>query len=167
MKARLPYVPAYVREWWDPDKNVHLRDQTADLKDGQQTLFRIYKRMIPQLKKARVPLLTGSDMGGNPHCFAGWGVHDEMALLVEAGLTPMEAIVAATSNPARYLHVFEKQGSVEKGKTADFVVLTADPLTDIHNTQAIDSVVYGGKLIGPQDRKSLWAKQKAATAKRL
>jgi imidazolonepropionase-like amidohydrolase len=70
-----------------------------------------------------------------------------LALLVEAGLTPMEALQAATINPARWLGVEKTLGPVKRGKIADLILLDANPLDDIHNTQKIDAVVANGKLI--------------------
>jgi imidazolonepropionase-like amidohydrolase len=166
MARRRQFIPAYVREWWDPVKNVHLRDQTEDLRKGQQTVLRIYMRIVADLKKAGVPMMTGSDMGGNPHCFAGWGVHDELAFLVEAGLSPMEALVAATSNPAKYLKVFDRNGSVEKGKIADLVILAANPLKDIHNSLKIAGVVYDGRYLNRRELDAQFAKQREAVRAR-
>ena len=74
-------------------------------------------------------------------------LHDELALLVETGLSPMEALQAATLNPARYLGKDKDLGTVEKGKLADLVLLEANPLDDIHNSQKIEAVVFGGKLL--------------------
>ncbi len=167
MLARLPYIPAYVRDWWSPEKNVHLRTQGEDQKLGQQATFRIYKRIVADLRKAGIPMMTGSDMGGNPHCFAGWGVHDELKLLTECGLTPMEALVCATSNPARYTGVFDKLGSVHAGKLADMVVLNADPLKDISNTQKIEIVVADGRVMLRKELDQMLAQQKERVKKRL
>jgi imidazolonepropionase-like amidohydrolase len=68
-------------------------------------------------------------------------------LLVESGVSPMEALQAATRNPARFLGELQRNGTVEEGKTANLVLLTANPLEDIRNTQKIDSVVLKGKLL--------------------
>src|SRR5919201_905900 len=96
------------------------------------------------MRRAGVEFLAGTD-ALNPFCFPGFSLHDELALLVSAGLTPMEALQAATRNPARYLGTIDTFGTIEKGKTADLVVLDADPLADIHNTTRIAGVIVGGR----------------------
>lgn len=144
MLARAAYEPAYLREWWNPELNVHLKNADADINTGQMVTLRIYQRILRGMVAAGIPVLVGSDMGGNPHCFAGWGVHDEMALLVESGMTPMQVLVAATSNPAKFLGVDSQVGTVQTGKLADMVLLNADPLADIHNTEKIEAVVANG-----------------------
>lgn len=167
MAARTMYIPAYVRDWWSPEENVHFKNQSASLRHGQQIIHKLRMTMIKSLVKAGVPMMTGSDMGGNPHCFAGWGIHDELALLVQAGLTPMQALVCATSNPAKYMKVFDQVGSIEKGKIADLVILTADPLTDIHNVSKIDGVIQGGQLLDRKELDRRFQMQKKAVANRL
>jgi len=82
----------------------------------------------------------------NPFCMPGFSLHDELGLMVKAGLTPMQALQTATLNPARFLGTEKDYGTVEKGKVADLVLLDANPLDDIANTTKIASVVYGGKL---------------------
>ena len=77
----------------------------------------------------------------------GISLHDELELLVEAGLTPMQALQAATLNAARALDVADQMGTIERGKRADLVLLDADPLADITNTRKIHAVVVGGRLI--------------------
>lgn len=73
-------------------------------------------------------------------------LHDELQLLVRAGLTPLEALRSATSNPARFLGMQGDLGTIEKGKLADIVLLRADPLQDITNTENIEAVVANGRL---------------------
>ncbi len=75
----------------------------------------------------------------------GWGLHQELALLRESGLTPMQALQTATRNPARYFGILDETGTIEAGKSADLVLLDADPLADIQNTQKIDAVVSRGR----------------------
>jgi imidazolonepropionase-like amidohydrolase len=77
----------------------------------------------------------------------GLTLHEELALLVEAGLTPMEALQTATRNPAEYLNKLDSLGTIEKGKLADLVLLDANPLEDIRNTRKIRAVIIGGKLV--------------------
>jgi hypothetical protein len=74
-------------------------------------------------------------------------VHREMELLVDSGLTPMQAIMAGTRNPAEGFRTLDRVGTVEKGKFADLVILNADPLQDIRNTLKINSVIKDGKVV--------------------
>jgi imidazolonepropionase-like amidohydrolase len=70
-----------------------------------------------------------------------------LALLVETGLTPMEALQSATRNPSQYLGLLDSLGTIETGKIADLVLLDANPLVDIRNTRKINSVVVRGRVI--------------------
>jgi imidazolonepropionase-like amidohydrolase len=81
---------------------------------------------------------------------------------VSAGLTPMEALQAATLNPARFLDKERELGTVEKGKLADLVLLEANPLEDIRNTQKINAVMVGGKLISKSELQRMLATIEAA-----
>ena len=74
------------------------------------------------------------------------GIHREMELLVAAGLTPLEAITAATQNGARALGIERTHGTIEHGKVADLVVLDADPTTDIRNTRRVRMVIKSGHV---------------------
>ena len=76
----------------------------------------------------------------------GFTLHDELALLVELGLSPAEAVAAATSKPARFLGL-DHVGTIEGGQTADLVMLSANPLDDIRNTRAIRAVVSNGEFL--------------------
>ena len=103
------------------------------------------------MRKAGVQLLAGTDTG-NPFCFPGFSIHDELALLVIAGLTPVEALRSATLNPAKFLGLDKTLGTIEQGKVADLVLLDANPLEDVRNTQRIIAVISNGRLF---DRKAL------------
>ena len=74
-------------------------------------------------------------------------LHDELVLFVQAGLTPMESLQTATINPAKFLGTTDSLGTIEKGKIADLVLLDANPLTDIRNTQKINAVFVNGKYL--------------------
>ena len=107
------------------------------LKNAQQNL----KRMAD----AGVKYAFGSDTGP-PVRFDGFGEHWELALMVEAGLTPAQVITAATRSGAEFLGA-KDLGTIERGKWADLIVLAANPLDDIRNTRRIDAVyVAGNKL---------------------
>jgi imidazolonepropionase-like amidohydrolase len=98
---------------------------------------------------AGVPLLAGTD-APEPYCPPGFALHQELELLVEAGLTPIAALQAATINNARALKQGSQLGSVESGKLADLVILDADPTADIRNTRKIAHVVRGGVVCNPK-----------------
>lgn len=138
---RMKYVAPMLREWWQEQMTEWSRQN----KGFRQWLLKARMKMIPVLHSEGVMLLAGTDVGF-VYIQPGSGLHDELAHLVEAGLSPMKAIMTATINPARYLNRANELGSIEKGKLADFVILNADPIKDIHNTTKISSVIVNGKL---------------------
>jgi imidazolonepropionase-like amidohydrolase len=93
------------------------------------------------MNRAGVNLMTGTDLGVK-WISPGQSLHEEIAYLVDAGLTPMQALQAATRNPARFLGV--NGGTIEPGKLANLVLLDANPLEDIRNTTRIRGVVLDG-----------------------
>jgi imidazolonepropionase-like amidohydrolase len=95
-----------------------------------------------------VSILAGSDTGAsNDGTFPGFSLQDELVYLVEAGLSPMEALQSATLNAATWLGQRDNLGTIEAGKLADLVLLDANPLSDIHNIGTIRAVVFNGKLL--------------------
>jgi imidazolonepropionase-like amidohydrolase len=91
--------------------------------------------------------MTGTDIGA-PLLVPGFSLHDELALLVrDAGMTPLQALQAATLTPARVMGLAGSLGTVEGGKLADLVLLDADPLADIANTRRVHAVVANGRLL--------------------
>ena len=101
-----------------------------------------------------MPILAGTDEQ-NPYCMPGFSLHDELARLVAAGLTPLAALQSATLNPARFLHATDSLGTVSVGKVADLLLLDGDPLADIHNVSRIAAVVVNGRLIDAAARERL------------
>ena len=151
----LRYVPAYLREWWTPEVNIHLRNATPESAEALRSYYRLWVRIAGELADEGVRLLAGSDTGGNPHLIPGLSLHEELDLLVGAGLTPLEALRTATLNPALYMGMDIELGTVEAGKLADLVLLDADPLTDIANSRSISAVVYRGTLLDRRARGAL------------
>lgn len=98
--------------------------------------------------------MTGSDAPG-ANAFPGFSIHDELALFVQGGLTPLEALRAATVEPARYLKATDSLGTIERENLADLVLLDGNPLTDILNTRRVHAVIANGRLIDPARRQAL------------
>ena len=128
-----------------------------DIPAGRERIFRQFVELLGLMHKSGVFLMTGTDLG-SPWIVPGKDLHEELALFVESGLTPMEALQAATRNPARFLGI--ASGTIEPGMSADLVLLDANPLDDIRNTRAIRAVVVQGRLI---DRAQLNGLLRAAT----
>jgi imidazolonepropionase-like amidohydrolase len=104
-------------------------------------------RMVADMHRGGAGILVGTDGAvAFPLVISGYSVHEELVLLVSAGLTPLEALRTATLNPARALGREADLGTVAKGKLADLVLLDADPLADIGATSQIRAVVLNGRL---------------------
>mgnify|MGYP004497513891 CR=1 FL=1 len=140
------YFSADMIAYWDwAVDNLYLPGRTPARSARSRELFRRRLSLTADLAAAGVPLLAGTDLGTS-YLMPGFSLHDELALLVRAGLNPLEALGAATLNPARCLG-HRDRGVVARGAVADLVLLDADPLHDIRNTTRIDSVVVRGHLI--------------------
>ena len=142
--GRLRYIPRLLQQRWN--FRVANHDSAVTKRVLQKQL-----EIVGAMQRAGVPILAGTDTG-NPFCFPGFSLHEELALLVIAGLTPVEALRSATLNPAKFFGLDQTLGTIEQGKIADLVLLDANPLLDIRNTQRINAVVSNGRLF---DRKAL------------
>lgn len=142
--ARLKYVAPEERDQWAHNPIVHI--DVPEYVAARKRALDEAERITREGHAAGVRFLAGTDSGGVPYVYYGWSLHDELALLVASGFTPMQAIQAATRDPAEFLGLRDA-GTIQPGKRADLVLLTADPLADIHNTQKIDSVIIAGKLL--------------------
>ena len=139
----IEYVPEATRTKWRHELagmgQESARDWTA--------VYRVNLRDAAEMQRAGVPIVAGTDLGA-PLIVPGVSLHDELAALVRhAGLSPLEALRAATLEPARLMRLTDSLGTVEPGKIADLVLLDADPLTDIGNTRRISAVVANGRLL--------------------
>jgi imidazolonepropionase-like amidohydrolase len=101
-------------------------------------------RNLKILSDAGIPIAMGTDSGGGAGRFQGYFEHLELEYETKAGLTPMQALVSATSGAAKAINISAQVGTLEKGKWADFLVLSANPMDDIRNTRKIESVWIGG-----------------------
>jgi imidazolonepropionase-like amidohydrolase len=103
-------------------------------------------KFVGLAKKAGARIVAGSH-SSVPHAERGWAYQREMELLVESGLTPMEAIVAATTQQARFFHIADRLGSIQAGKLADLILIAGDPSKDIAAMRRVQRVMLGGKWI--------------------
>ncbi len=141
---RLRYLPPDMRKGWKENTEAY-KKRTRDLA-RRKAMFRRELELVGAMHRAGVGILAGTDLP-NSWVFPGFSLHEELELLVQAGLSPLEALQAATLNPARYLEQEDEYGTVETGKRADLVLLEANPLEDIRNTRRIAAVVVAGKLL--------------------
>lgn len=172
-EKRVPYCPTLTREvstfvygdtaefFSDPffikeyDSTIiqPLKDPARQLQVKNNRNAQIYRAQLPQamsnlktLSDADVPIVFGTD-SGVPTRFMGYFEHMEMQMMAEAGLTPMQIIVAASRDAAQYMGL-EGLGTLSKGNWADFIILDADPLDDIRNAREIFEVYVGGEVVG-------------------
>ena len=153
-----------LRDWgkWDPKTVFHTSEEVAT----QKARFEKYLEIVGGMRRAGVRLMAGTDTGAKAFLVPGFSLHDELFLLVQAGLTPMEALQAGTRNPAEHLGLADKLGTVQQGKIADLILLDADPLQEIRNTQKIAAVVVGGKFISKSSLQQMLTEVQAAAGRK-
>jgi imidazolonepropionase-like amidohydrolase len=158
--SRMNLLPVAVRNQWKgmvaagDDPIAALLEPTAD-----KTLAN-----VRLLHDAGVTILAGTDVG-NPFLLPGLSLHREMEQLHEAGLSPLEALQAATLLPARVFGLSDSLGTIETGKFADLVLLDANPLEDVTNTRRIQAVVVNGRLLRRADLDGLLAQAAAPSGR--
>jgi imidazolonepropionase-like amidohydrolase len=163
---RLAYMPAFVRATWSPQGGLpYLKTWGPKQSEQMKVTLAKFKEIVGRMNKAGVPLLAGTDVM-NPFVMPGFSLHDELALLVESRLSPMQALQAATRNAAQYRGDLADYGTIEKGKVADLVLLNANPLADIRGTTRIAAVIVGGKLLDREKLDQLLGGSPAVEAER-
>lgn len=133
-----PGIDKIPSELAQPLTDVGPPSQNSEL--GEK-IFQNNLAVVGALHRAGVPIVAGTDQG-----VPGHSLHREMELYVQAGFTPLEAIQAATIVPARAMGLDKELGTVEKGKRGDLILLTADPLADIHNSRSVEYVITNGTM---------------------
>jgi imidazolonepropionase-like amidohydrolase len=147
---RFKYFPKVVRDEWRPTHDWRTNQRDEETIRNSHLLFEQDLKLVREMHTAGVRMLAGTD-STEPYTYPGFTLHDELAWLVAAGLTPMEALQSATRNAAEFLGRSDRQGTVEVGKDANMVLLRANPLTDIHNTQKIEAVILHGRYLSRAD----------------
>jgi imidazolonepropionase-like amidohydrolase len=161
------YAPAAWKErTWPMFTRDISKSWSTDPVADREKFVQAELKMVGEMKRAGVPILAGTDTAAGVRVYPGFSLHDELGLLVQAGLTPMEALQAATLNAGKFLGLADT-GTIEKGKRADLVLLDASPLEDIGNTRKIQGVVLGGRYFSRADLDRLLheVEEEAAKAK--
>ena len=141
----LAQVSADVQSTWE-DPRDDLRKANADQLARFKRNYEFQEKLVGLMQRSRVGILAGTDTG-DPYVLPGYSLHDELALLTHAGLTPAQAIRTATLNPAKYFNIERVAGTIAPGKRADLVLLNENPIEDIRNTRKIAAVYKGGRLV--------------------
>jgi len=159
---RVKYVPASWKNktWKRFTEEITQGYGTDDLATRKKFIAKELE-VVGMLHKAGVPFLAGTDTPAGVHIFPGYSLHEELQRFVAAGFTPLEALQTATINPARFFGMEEQAGTIEKGKFADLVLLSANPVEDIANTQKIAAVILNGQYIRRADLDKLLGRVEA------
>ncbi len=130
---RSKYVASQLKKYW-------LENFIGKPTAARKLLLQRYLDLVKIMRKENVRILAGTDLGLRD-IYPGFSLHDELELLVKAGLTPFESLQTATANPAEFLDLRRLFGTLEKGKRADMVLLDANPLENINNIRKINGVL--------------------------
>jgi tetratricopeptide (TPR) repeat protein len=147
--AELAYASPQQRLAWSPLLNRYAtawRDRRPTVSRYLAGVVELQKAITLAFHRAGVPLMTGTDaefLGAQP----GFGLHTELELFVDIGMTPLEALRAATATPAAAMRIADSVGTIAPGKVADLVLLAANPLADIRNTRRINGVFRAGRWL--------------------
>jgi len=148
----LKYAPlSWQQKSWPQFTKGILTDLDTDPVADRRRFVQKELEVIRAMHEAHVPLMAGTDTAAGVDVLPGFSLHTELEYFVEAGLSPMEALQTATRNPAEYLGLLSETGTVQKNKSANLVLLDANPLDDIRNTRKIWAVVLNGRLLTRQD----------------
>ncbi len=146
---RQKYIPSIILNIW--------KDDVIGTKErNQKTRTDFYNKgleLTGLAQKRGVKILAGTD-SYDPYSFPGFSLHEELAELVTAGLSPAEALATATINPSKYFTVSNEYGSIEKGKIADIILLQKNPLAYIKNSTSITAVFFNGSLYNRKELNS-------------
>jgi imidazolonepropionase-like amidohydrolase len=145
---------SFLSETLPSEQIAPMRETSAKGSPARPRLFDVQARSLARLNAAGVRIGFGTDAGvGSP---LGWSAHAELADMVEAGLTPAQALVAATRMSAAILRL-DQHGMVANGKSADFIVLDASPLENITNTRRIAAVYLAGREVDRAKLRAGWS----------
>jgi predicted amidohydrolase YtcJ len=143
-RPEMRFLPSAYRTGWGPETNPYTNRFGKEQGPGIMARFEVLQQLVQGFQSGGVRMLVGTD-ALNTGVVPGFSVHDELAELVAAGLTPYQALRAGTANAAEFVGVQDTRGTVASGREADLVLLDANPLTDIAYTRRIDGVMLRGR----------------------
>jgi len=150
----LRYLPPALVDGWDPAKDFRFKDTTPAAFDDMRTGVDVRRELTRALHEAGARILLGTDTP-NPFVVPGFSIHEELRLLVDAGLTPYEALRAGTAAAAEFLHGSDEFGSVREGLRADLVLAEANPLDDVANAARRAGVMVRGRWLPEAELRSM------------
>src|ERR1700687_2081956 len=165
--SRARYVPAYWKDvtWKRFTEQIVHEFNTDDLATRKRFVEKELE-IVNAMHRAGIPFLAGTDTPPGVYILPGFSLHEELQRFVAAGFTTMEALQTATLNPAKFLGMEDRLGTIEKGKLADLALLDANPLEDIHNTQRIAAVIVNGRYLSRAELDKILAGVEAAAGKK-
>ena len=144
--ARIKYVPGpWKKKTWKRFTEEITQGYGTDDIATRKKFIEKELEVVRMLHQAGVPFVAGTDTPAGVHIFPGFSLHEELQRFVAAGFTPLEALQTATLNPAQFFGMEGQLGAIEEGKLADMVLLSANPLEDIANTQKVAGVFVNGR----------------------
>jgi len=149
-RPEMEFLPAVVEVGWRPENNVYTRRFGPEKAPGMFARHALLQKLTKAFDSAGVKLLVGTD-GMNTGVVPGWSAHDELEELVEAGLSPYNALRAATANASAFLGSRPCIGQVRVGCVADLVLLEVNPLPNISNTRRIAGVMVRGQWLAREE----------------
>lgn len=159
----LAYLPEETRDkYLNPKTNPYRTNEFPFSSEHLESNVEILKTLMLELHEAGVPLLLGTDSFGT--LVPGFSVHKELELMVEAGLSPYEALCTGTVNVASYLNKTKTEGTIAVGKRADFIILEENPLDDISHTRNVKGVFTQGNWYSYSDLISMLEEAKTITS---
>lgn len=139
------------------EMNPYLSDTTPERIAQLAAVSDFNARLIKAASEAGVTVMAGTDAAFIPGLAPGLSLHQELEAMVAVGMDEMDVLAAATSVPAQWLGVSDDRGTVEQGKRANLVLLSADPLQNIANTTAIEAVIFNGQVFDRSDLDAMLA----------
>lgn len=137
------YISPSTKIEWQANRVFKIESLNKDYYDKR---ISVSKKITKTLHNKGGRLLLGTD-SNNPYIIPGFSIHRELELLVDAGLSPYEALKTGSYNAAKFLGNFDNKGTIEVGKKTDIVLLNKNPLKNIKNTKSVEGVLIDGKWL--------------------